>query len=245
MDKRVLTYVGAGLLAALGAGLLAISMTRADDAGDPVLDDSISLAADADSLVGSTDDPPIDTDAATSGSDPGQEGVDSSDSPGSSEAELVATAAPAMIDVPDRLMQISFALDTERSFAGQLRPGDLVGVFASYEQAQVSDLILQKVLVASIREEAPLPIDDGDFDRLPAAPAGRFFVTLALAAADAQTLTHALEFGRVWLSYQPGLADENAPGVATLETVLTDSFEDPTADAENPVDSELASADGV
>jgi pilus assembly protein CpaB len=251
MNKRVLTYVGAGLLAVLGAGLLAVSMTRAGDSGDPVLDDSTSLAVDVapllpvpDEQTGNPDNAvpdgqPRNSDDADGGSDPDGDVVDGSD------AALAAVAAPVVIDVPDRLMQISFALDTERTFAGQLRPGDLVGVFASYEEAQVSDLILQKVLVVSIREEAPLPIDEGDVDRLPAAPAGRFFVTLALDAADAQTLTHALEFGRVWLSFQPGLADENAPGVASLETVLTDSFDDANAEAEVPVESELAAADGV
>ncbi len=236
MNKRVLTYLGAALLAALGAGLLALSMTRASDSGAPVLDDPVPLAVD--SLLPVPDEQPSNPDDPDSRSD-----ADGEVTVGS-EAALAGVAAPVAIDVPDRLMQISFALDTERTFAGQLRPGDLVGVFASYEETQVSDLILQKVLVASIREEAPLPIDQGDVDRLPAAPAGRFFVTLALDAADAQTLTHALEFGRVWLSYQPGLADENAPGVASLETVLTDQLDAPNVEAEPPVESEVASADG-
>jgi pilus assembly protein CpaB len=237
MSKRVFTYVGAGLLAVLGAVLLAVSLTRGEASSGPVLADSAPIA------VGDVESPTPGTEDEAAEAGPGSEGEEVADSADAPDAALIAAAAPVVVDVPERFMQISFALDTERSFAGQLRPGDLVGVFASYDEAEVTDLILQKVLVVSIREEAPLPIDEGDVDRLPAAPAGRFFVSLALLADDAETLTHALEFGRVWLSLEPGLADENAPGVKSLESVLTDSFDPPGT--ETPADSELSAADEV
>lgn len=210
MDKRVLTYVAAGVLAVVGAGLLFLSLRGDDDNDDVVAPDTPVAEPAAEPAVDIVANPDADTDDATTGDEDGA-------------ATLTAAVEPA-VDVPEDLVQISFALDTQRAFSGQLRPGDLVGVYASYDQDGVAltDLVLQKILVSAVREEAPLPIDEGAVDRLPSAPAGRFFVTLALSADDAESLTHVLEFGRVWLALQPDTAGEDAPGVEMTETVLTE-----------------------
>ena len=234
MKKRVLTYGVAAVLAAVGAGLLVVSLERETSAGEasavvatePSVDDA-ATESNADEESGTTVDGETGVDVAAT-----DDTADVDAAAGDSVGDLAAVAPPSLssVEVSPRLVQISFALDTERSFSGQLRPGDLVGVFASYDDGEATDLILQKVLVSAVREEAPLAIDSGDVDRLPAAPVGRFFITLALSANDAETLAHALEFGRIWLAYEPGTADENAPGIATRDTVLTEPLDESATD---------------
>lgn len=216
MDKRVVTYIAAGLLAAIGAGLLVLSLQRGDDNEPTATDDSPAAAAE----------PAAET---TVTGDVTTDGEDGEDGEAPDAAAFVAANAKPDFEVPETFVQVSFALNTERAFAGQFRPGDHVGVMASYteEGVGITDLILQKILVSDVREEAPLPIDEGAIDRLPAAPAGRFFVTLALSADDAESLTHVLEFGQIWLIEQPETASEIAPGIETLYSVLTGEIDIP------------------
>ena len=213
MNKRILTYVGAALLAAAGAALLFFSLSGTDDT-EP-------QAAAVDET------PIVDADAGVSGdvadiADQTDEIVDS---------RFAGTGLAERVKVPEEFLEMTFALDTERAAGGQLRAGDTVAVLYSAQVELVSlqtsveatDLILHKILVTNILEDDPEPLDLGTIDLNPQAPSGRIFVTVALSADDAEALTFALEFGRIWLAYEPETADETSPGLETTDTILDEA----------------------
>ena len=217
MNRRTLAFLGAAVLAVVGAGLLFLSARGSDDDGSLQASASDSVAAPAEDTDGAdvpsfTDDEPVDDAAAPS------DDVDSGEP--ADDIAAAGTGIAEIVDVPEEMVEITAALDTQRAIGGQVRPGDLVGIIVSYDDLRLTDFVLHKILVSNVQDEAPVEIVDGTENLLEAAPSGRFYVTFAMEAADAEKMTHALEFGRIWLTYEPETADETSPGVQSSETVL-------------------------
>ncbi len=212
MSKRILTYVGAALLAGVGAALLFFSLSGGDDTAPP----AVAATGDETSIV-ATDDVVSEDVADTA--DEVDEIVDS---------RFAGTGLAERVEVPEEFLEMTFALDTERAAGGQLRAGDTVGVFYSAQIELVSletvveatDLILHKILVTNIQEDDPEALDLGTIERNPRSPSGQILVTVALSANDAEALIFALEFGRIWLAYEPATAGETSPGIETTDTIM-------------------------
>ena len=105
--------------------------------------------------------------------------------------------------VPEGMQEVSIAVDLQRIAGGSVGPGDRVGVFASFDKdatpqaagGAVTALMLNQVLVTSVASTV-----DPDADEQTAQ--GLVLVTLALNAADAQSVVFAAEFGHLWMSAQ-------------------------------------------
>ncbi len=234
MNRRTLAFLGAAVLAVVGAGLLFLSARGSDDDGsvqaaasdsvavtEPDDSDGTAVAA-GDGSENDTDGPVDETDGPVDEStfdDPEPDAEAESGDPDDA-TEPTGTGVAEVVEVPDEMVEITAALDTQRAIGGQVRPGDLVGIIISYDDARVTDLVLHKILVSNVQDEAPVPIAESSDELLEAAPSGRFYVTFALQAADAEKLAHGLEFGRIWLTYEPETADETSPGVQSRDSVI-------------------------
>jgi pilus assembly protein CpaB len=108
-------------------------------------------------------------------------------------------SAGIRVAVPDGLQEVSVAVDLQRIAGGAVGPGDRVGVFVSYdasgEGARTTTLLLNQVLVTSLRSTV-----DPDADGQQAQ--GLVLVTLALDADQAKAVVNAAEFGHLWMSAQ-------------------------------------------
>lgn len=108
-------------------------------------------------------------------------------------------SAGVRVAVPAGLQEVSVAVDLQRIAGGAVGPGDRVGVFVSYdaseEGAKTTTLLLNRVLVTSLRSTV-----DPDADGQQAQ--GLVLVTLALDADQAKAVVNAAEFGHLWMSAQ-------------------------------------------
>jgi len=134
---------------------------------------------------------------------PGDQLVDSRFAP----AEEVAKG-----NVPPGSLQVTVGLDAVRAVGGQVREGDTVGVLASFDEPQNTHLILQKVRVTGVRNEAGASVTGRPEG---AALTGKVLVTLALDSSSAERVVFAAEFGRLWLSWEPKDANETGTKVQT------------------------------
>ncbi len=78
---------------------------------------------------------------------------------------------------------------------------------------ETTHFVLNKVLVTRVQVEQ-LPVEREDSDGNPIdtgilAPTGNLLVTLAVDAESAQKLIFSIEFGRVWMTYQPLDTDDH------------------------------------
>ena len=150
--------------------------------------------------------------------------------------------------VPADKLAISVALDPERTVGGTVRPGDLVGVFLSFEpfdteapgqtaasttaapkkSPNMTHLQFQKVLVTGVQlasatnnSTSITPSSEGlkKGDELPTAPQQKLIVTLALSPPDAEQLVFAAEFGKVWLASEAATVSEDGTRIVTLGNV--------------------------
>lgn len=134
------------------------------------------------------------------------------------------------VSVPEGLLEITIQLDPIRTVGGTVRPGDLVGVIASFGGLEVADpavagkqtsgFLMHKVLVTNVQGA---PVADATrqataAERTPV-PAGALLVTLAVEGADAQRLVYASSYGDVWLAIEPVDADEAGTGVQTADGI--------------------------
>lgn len=147
--------------------------------------------------------------------------------------------------VPEGLLEVTVSLDPERAVGGDLKPGDTVGVIASFEPLTLEDagmpppapgapgktpfsthLILHKVLVSNVQTTKAVaeakPEEEGDEDEAKPKPApeGKLLVTLALDASAVERVVFAAEYGRLWLSAQPADAPDGGTQVETRGIVL-------------------------
>lgn len=143
---------------------------------------------------------------------------------------------PSRVRVPEGMQEITLKLPIERVVGGILKAGDTAGVFISLEDATTNaatgevvsessgtQLTFHKVLVTAAQysngtaaksESTSTTAADG------AAPAkkeatgdGTYLITIARNSADAERIIFATEFGSIYLSKEPGNADEGTVGV--------------------------------
>lgn len=150
-------------------------------------------------------------------------------------------ATQSRVEIPEGMQEVTVQLDAARAVGGRLRPGDLVGVFASFdgvdtEETTISSdgeaitvsststpttqLILHHVLVTNVQSAqvstAAPPIESAEEPAtLEPIPAATLLVTLAVPAADAERVVFTAEHGAVWLSDEPIEATAGSGGVVT------------------------------
>jgi pilus assembly protein CpaB len=83
----------------------------------------------------------------------------------------------------------------------------------------LTKLVLEKVLVTRVQggfvpSSAPSTDEEGESD---SGPADEILVTLALAGGQAEQLVYGMEFGTVWLSYEPESAQEDDDDVKVVQ----------------------------
>ena len=121
-----------------------------------------------------------------------------------------ALGAPGTVPVPDGLQEVSVLLEPQRAVGGRLAAGDTVGVFVSLtfeDGTAATHEVLHHVLVTQV-QGAPAAVPTGEAgDPQTAssgpAPSSSLLVTLAIEAADAETVVFGVEHGTLWLSLEP------------------------------------------
>src|SRR5688572_6837844 len=148
------------------------------------------------------------------------------------DRRFVAADEVAAAGAPANSLRVTLALDPERALGGQVRPGDRVGIVASFPSdgaAQaVSHLILHKVVVAGVQwvdttgaGAVANTAQTSDGEAAPAkAPLDRLLITFALDAPSIESLVFAAEHGTVWLAAEPADANESGTAPQTKEEVL-------------------------
>ncbi len=141
------------------------------------------------------------------------------------------------VEVPPGLLQVTVALDPERAVGGNVRPGQLVSVVASFTGSsgteedgsetpdEVTHLILHKILVTNVqltsRNTSQASPTGGSDDGGPgAAPTGKVLVTLAVDAPSVERIVFVAEHGSMWLGAEPEDAPEGGTTIQTRETIL-------------------------
>ncbi|MBA2528955.1 MAG: Flp pilus assembly protein CpaB [Euzebyales bacterium] len=144
--------------------------------------------------------------------------------------------AQGEIEIPDGLHQVTVSLEPQRALGGQLKPGDTVGVLASFDPFEGDDppgeqgppkspnsthLILHKVLVTQVQQAsaAGAAPPGGSGNQTAQAPSGNLLVTLATKAPSVERLVFTAEHGFVWLSHEPKTAPEKGTSIQTRDTV--------------------------
>lgn len=138
------------------------------------------------------------------------------------------------VEVPDGLQEVTIKLEPQRAVGGNLRPGDTVGLVASFEPFEdvngsgtkspnETHLMLHKVLVTRV-QAAPTTASrssgEDDEDRGPEpVPGSDLLVTLAVDAPSVERIVFAQEFGRVWLTAEPETATEDGTTIQHRGTV--------------------------
>jgi pilus assembly protein CpaB len=142
-------------------------------------------------------------------------------------------AARGAVEVPAGLLQVTVSLSPERALGGRLKPGDTVGVLASFgdvsdeegaESGPTTHLVLHKVLVTNVQggvagTASPAPGDEDPGADPSAVPGGNLLVSLALDAGSVERVVFAAEFGSLWLSDEPPDADEAGTRIQTKGTI--------------------------
>ncbi|NUU30397.1 SAF domain-containing protein [Arthrobacter sp. C9C5] len=147
-----------------------------------------------------------------------------------------AFLGPARVQVPAGLQELTLKLPIERVAGGILKAGDTVGVFLSVEvTAKGSDgaagtkvsktqQTFHKVLVTAAQFSDGAATQTGTADTEAGASQvsstsstkaqgdGSYLITLARNSADAERIVFATEFGKVYLSKEPGNAVESGKG---------------------------------
>jgi pilus assembly protein CpaB len=83
----------------------------------------------------------------------------------------------------------------------------------------LTKLVLEKVLVTRVQGgfvPSPTPSDEEE-DEGDSEPANEILVTLALEGGQAEQLVYGMEFGTVWLSYEPDTAEEDDDDVKVVQ----------------------------
>jgi len=142
------------------------------------------------------------------------------------------------VSVPEGLLEITIPLDPIRAVGGTVRPGDLVGLIASFSDyqggavdangqpvsaSQVSGFLLHKLLVTNVQGAPPAPAaaaQEGAEQPAAAAPTGQLYVTLAADAAAAERIVFASSYGDIWLAIEPADADESGTQVQNADRIF-------------------------
>ncbi|WP_024475599.1 Flp pilus assembly protein CpaB [Arthrobacter sp. CAL618] len=135
-----------------------------------------------------------------------------------------AVESEELIQVPDGMQEVTILLEPQRAVGGQIKAGDTVGVFISLDGGgevnplPVTHLTLHKVLVTNI-QGLPTPLEESDTPSSTPVPSGSLMVTVARPAPDAEKIVYGQEFGRIWLSKEPGTASEDGTRRITSDEI--------------------------
>jgi pilus assembly protein CpaB len=127
-------------------------------------------------------------------------------------------AEGAEVDVPEGLQEVTISLEPQRAVGGTVRPGDVVGVLASFvwEDApkNTTKMNHQQVLVTNVQvEQLPSTPEEGAEDAPALAPTGGLLITLAVDVEQAERIVFAAEHGTVWLTVQDDGTDQGGSTV--------------------------------
>ena len=147
--------------------------------------------------------------------------------------EQNAFLGPSRVQVPKGLQELTLKLPIERVAGGVVKAGDTVGVFISMEdagagqaggKASKTQLSFHKVLVTAAQFSNGTATQTGGSDSSTgttqasstsssnAKTDDTYLVTLARNSADAERIVFAAEFGKIYLSKEPGDALETSRG---------------------------------
>lgn len=151
----------------------------------------------------------------------------------------------ARAQVPEGLQEITLKLPIERVVGGALKAGDTVGVFISLEgestnaatgekvsTAGGTQLTFHKVLVTaaqysngSAAKSNSNPVEENPAEgalsaKKDTASDGTYLITLARNSSDAERIVFATEFGKIYLSKEPGNAVESNNGVVDATRIF-------------------------
>ena len=158
-------------------------------------------------------------------------------------ADPEVVARQADVEVPEGLQEVTISLSPERAVGGNLRPGDTVGLVASFPsdgagQGATGDdagetgttftdetsIVLHKVLVTRVQAAPVAPAaqeeDEDGVDSPDPLPSSDLLVTLAVDAPAVERVVFSQEFGSVWLTLEPATASEDGSTIQRRETVF-------------------------
>jgi pilus assembly protein CpaB len=145
------------------------------------------------------------------------------------KARLTADTSGA----PAGTVQVSANLSAESAVGGQLKAGDTVGVYLSFEPthggssgapptpappATTTDLEFQHVLVTSVQTTSA-PASQNSGGTVQQVSGNNYVVTLALSPAQSEHFVFAAEFGHIWLSNEPATVHGAVSGPVTMGNV--------------------------
>lgn len=142
---------------------------------------------------------------------------------GSRLVTLNSLQEPGRVAAPKGLQEVTVQVNADRVVGGQVKAGDHVGVFASFEKGPgdkpATELVFHRVLVTSVQGAPAVTEASGASEEeatadAPPVPEGAMLVTLAQDAADSEKTVFAAEFGTIWLSKQPEDAKWNDDGAS-------------------------------
>ena len=264
MNRRIIGVVAAVLLAAVGTAFLVTYVrgaeeralagqetvevlvvdedvtrgTPASDLGDAVSTERIPAKVRANGSIASLDD--LDGQVTAVDLIPGEQLVVSR------FADPAQLEAESRVDVPEGLQEVTISIAPHRALGGKIAPGDLVGLFASFnfddereeeeianeeqeelrqELSETSKLLLNKLLVTNVQvEQLPqAPSDEEDENTGPElAPTGNLLVTLAVDVPQAERIVFAAEYGTTWLSAQDENTSEDGSRIRTPRNIYDD-----------------------
>lgn len=138
-------------------------------------------------------------------------------------------ASQSVVEVPDGLQEVTISAAPLRAVGGNLRPGDTIGLVATFDPFELygpggetvgkagseTHFILHKVLVTRI-QAAPSPTDgqqrpeaeEGEDTGPEPIREGELFITVAVDAPSVERIVFVQEFGRFWLTLEPETATE-------------------------------------
>jgi pilus assembly protein CpaB len=147
-----------------------------------------------------------------------------------------AYLGPSRVAVPAGLQEITLRLGIERVVGGKIQAGDTVGVFISMADAggaNGTQLTFHKVLVTAVQfssgaaaqtqAQATQTSSTGSLNadsQNKQATSDSYLITFARDAVDTEKLVYAAEFGKVYLSKEPGDATEGTNGVVNQTKVF-------------------------
>lgn len=139
------------------------------------------------------------------------------------------------VEVPEGLLEVTIPLDPIRTVGGTVRPGDLVGMIASFTDypaagaapgveggaQEVSGFLLHKILVTNV-QGTPVPeaTRAASAEARTPTPTGQLLVTLAVKADQAERIVFASSYGDIWLAIEPANADENGTDIRTTDRIF-------------------------
>lgn len=151
--------------------------------------------------------------------------------------------------IPDDLLAVTVSLSPDRAVGGELKPGDLVAVIASFgpfeingvEPSQVdpdaedtgeeeelpktpntSGIIVHRGIVVNVQvEELPTETtaESAEIQGVELAPTGNLLITIATTAPYVEKIVFTAEWGSIWLAIEGELADEDFDQVQSRNLV--------------------------